>query len=105
MGPEHISAGPLYGNARICRSPILNSMPAGHEPEPAEGYVHICGASLHDPVNSIIIPAYNEHLSVGSVVTEVYQTLAGHGMPGEVIVVDDGSRDDTGRAAQRAGPA
>src|ERR1044071_2767418 len=57
---------------------------------------------MSQPV-SVIIPAYNEHLSVGSVVEEVLQTLKLHALPGEVIVVDDGSRDDTGKAAQRAG--
>lgn len=51
---------------------------------------------------SIIIPAFNEHLSVGSVVAEVLHTLEDQGVPGEVIVVDDGSSDDTGKAALRA---
>ena len=57
---------------------------------------------MKEPV-SIIIPAYNEHLGVASVVTDVLNVLDEHSIPGEVIVVDDGSRDGTGDAARRAG--
>jgi glycosyltransferase involved in cell wall biosynthesis len=57
---------------------------------------------MKEPV-SIIIPAYNEHLAVGAVVREVIDTLEEHRIHGEVIVVDDGSADGTGLAAQRAG--
>jgi glycosyltransferase involved in cell wall biosynthesis len=57
---------------------------------------------MREPV-SIIIPAYNEHLAVGAVVHEVLETLAAHRIPGEVVVVDDGSRDGTGEAAHNAG--
>ena len=52
---------------------------------------------------SVIIPAFNEHLGVAGVVREVIDALAEHNIPGEVIVVDDGSVDGTGQAAQRAG--
>jgi len=52
---------------------------------------------------SVIIPAFNEHLGVAGVVREVIDALAEHDIPGEVIVVDDGSVDGTGQAAQRAG--
>src|SRR5262245_1343185 len=57
---------------------------------------------MREPV-SIIIPAFNEHLGVAGVVRDVIETLDEHHIPGEVIVVDDGSTDGTGRAAQRAG--
>jgi glycosyltransferase involved in cell wall biosynthesis len=57
---------------------------------------------MKEPV-SIIIPAFNEHLAVGSVVREVLDTLEANQIPGEVIVVDDGSSDGTGEAAYRSG--
>jgi glycosyltransferase involved in cell wall biosynthesis len=59
-------------------------------------------ATPPEPV-SIIIPAFNEHLSVGAVVEDVLRTLAENDIPGEVIVVDDGSSDGTGETAYRAG--
>jgi glycosyltransferase involved in cell wall biosynthesis len=52
---------------------------------------------------SIIIPAFNEHLGVAGVVREVIETLDEHRISGEVIVVDDGSIDGTGKTAQQAG--
>ena len=47
----------------------------------------------------IAIPAYNEQASIGAVIAE----LAGHHPLEHVIVVDDGSRDDTSQIAQAAG--
>jgi glycosyltransferase involved in cell wall biosynthesis len=45
----------------------------------------------------VVIPAWNEEASVGSVVAEV--RAAGH----DVLVVDDGSTDETAARAERAG--
>jgi glycosyltransferase involved in cell wall biosynthesis len=53
-----------------------------------------------DPVNiSIVIPAFNEADIIGQVVT----ALAGTASWREIIVVDDGSTDDTGGIAEAAG--
>jgi glycosyltransferase involved in cell wall biosynthesis len=52
---------------------------------------------------SIIIPAYNEEEGVGPVVRELNELFRAHGMNGEVLVVDDGSTDQTGRMAALAG--
>lgn len=49
----------------------------------------------------IIIPAWNEAGSIGDVVREVRGELPG----ADVLVVDDGSTDETGRIARRAGAA
>jgi glycosyltransferase involved in cell wall biosynthesis len=48
---------------------------------------------------SIIIPAYNEFQAIGHVVSQVRDLYPAS----EVIVVDDGSTDDTASAAQKAG--
>lgn len=45
----------------------------------------------------VIVPAYNEELMIGAVVEQ----LRAHGH--EVLVVDDGSRDETARRAREAG--
>lgn len=44
---------------------------------------------------SVIIPAYNEGESVGAVVDEVGWVLGAAGIDHEIIVVDDGSTDNT----------
>ena len=48
---------------------------------------------------SVVIPAYNEGPAIGQVVS----ALAAAGPWHEVIVVDDGSTDDTGARAAAAG--
>lgn len=52
---------------------------------------------------SIVIPAFDEEHGVGPVVSELRQVLAEHGVTGEIIVVDDGSKDRTAQAAASAG--
>ncbi len=48
---------------------------------------------------SIVVPAFNEGPSIGSVVTALRSAAPWH----EVLVVDDGSTDGTGQAARDAG--
>src|SRR5918997_1146264 len=48
---------------------------------------------------TIVVPAFNEGASIGQVVSELRAVADWH----EVLVVDDGSTDGTGRAAQDAG--
>jgi glycosyltransferase involved in cell wall biosynthesis len=57
---------------------------------------------MSDPV-SVVIPAFNEEHGVGPVIRELLDILAKSGVPGEVIVVDDGSSDATAQAAASAG--
>ena len=49
----------------------------------------------------VVIPAFNEELSVGRVVREVHEKVPG----ATCLVVNDGSRDDTAESARTAGAA
>lgn len=61
----------------------------------------------HDPFMeaglSIVIPAYNEAESVGKVIQDLLTTLKETKWPFEILVVDDGSSDDTRWQAEAAG--
>lgn len=46
------------------------------------------------PYLSVVIPAYNEELRIGITLEKVRQYLVTRNFPCELIVVDDGSRDD-----------
>jgi polyisoprenyl-phosphate glycosyltransferase len=53
---------------------------------------------------SVVIPALNEQDEIGRTVTRLQQVLSGSGIDNfEVIVVDDGSRDETALRAEAAG--
>ncbi len=57
---------------------------------------------MNEPV-TVIIPAYNEESGIGGVIEELKAVLAQSRIPHEIIVVDDGSTDQTFSAAQRSG--
>lgn len=44
---------------------------------------------------SIVIPAYNEHQSLPELIEKITRSLKPHTLTYEIIVVDDGSNDDT----------
>jgi hypothetical protein len=52
---------------------------------------------------SIIMPCLNESASVGTSVLKAERWLRDHGVQGEVIVVDNGSEDDSAAVAEAAG--
>jgi dolichyl-phosphate beta-glucosyltransferase len=47
------------------------------------------------PDCSIVIPAYNERLRIGQTLERVLECVHSHGWNAEVLVVNDGSRDNT----------
>src|SRR3954454_2238871 len=55
-----------------------------------------------DPYLSLVIPAYNEQENVPTLLERVSAALAQAGRPFEVIIVDDGSTDDTPRLLAEA---
>ena len=54
--------------------------------------------SLSPPVVHVVIPAFNEELSIGKVIAEIPRALVS-----EIIVVNNASRDDTAGRARDAG--
>lgn len=52
---------------------------------------------------SVVIPAYNEENAVAQTVHEVREALEGAGIEHEIIVVDDGSEDNTRAEALKTG--
>jgi dolichyl-phosphate beta-glucosyltransferase len=53
-----------------------------------------------EPKYSIVIPAYNESARLGATLEKVLAYVHGHGWDAEVIVVNDGSRDNTAEIVQ-----
>jgi glycosyltransferase involved in cell wall biosynthesis len=54
---------------------------------------------------SIVMPAHNEEEGIASTVRELREVMDGSGRDYELLVVDDGSTDDTARLAQESGAA
>lgn len=52
---------------------------------------------------SIVIPAYNEELAVSQTIQEIQETFENTDIIPEIIIVDDGSKDQTARKAKMAG--
>lgn len=54
------------------------------------------------PDVSIVIPAYNESERLGTPLKTILEFVSNNGINAEVVVVDDGSSDDTAKVAERA---
>jgi glycosyltransferase involved in cell wall biosynthesis len=54
---------------------------------------------MQNSVISVVIPAYNEEETIGDIISSTISTMESLKMPYEIIVVDDGSNDNTGRIA------
>jgi glycosyltransferase involved in cell wall biosynthesis len=52
---------------------------------------------------SIVIPAYNEGQAIGETLTDLFSVIGESARQYEVIVVDDGSADNTGDIAEKGG--
>jgi glycosyltransferase involved in cell wall biosynthesis len=58
---------------------------------------------LSEPLVSVVIPCLNEAANIERCVTAAREALAAMGVPGEVVVADNDSEDDSAALAQRAG--
>lgn len=52
---------------------------------------------------SVVLPAFNEREIIGSALSELKDLVHRHGLEADIIVVDDGSTDDTSEIALQAG--
>src|SRR5882672_11440482 len=52
---------------------------------------------------SVVVPAFNEGAAIGETLAALSKTLTSLERPTEVVVVDDGSTDDTAAVARAAG--
>jgi glycosyltransferase involved in cell wall biosynthesis len=53
---------------------------------------------------SVVVPAYDEEHRIGGSIDRVLSWSAERGVPLEIIVVDDGSRDGTARLVESYAP-
>lgn len=67
-----------------------DASPAGEAPSLDQGF-------------TVVIPALNEGAAVAQIVRRVRETMESTGEPFEIIVVDDGSTDNTAQEARNAG--
>ena len=59
--------------------------------------------SIPSPKVSVVVPAYNEEDIIGDIIERITDTLTKTEYSFEVIVIDDGSTDETGIYAEEAG--
>src|SRR5476651_259189 len=57
--------------------------------------------SMSHPQLSIVIPAYNESARIEATLGRVMSCVEAEGWDAEVLVVDDGSKDDTAAIVER----
>jgi glycosyltransferase involved in cell wall biosynthesis len=58
---------------------------------------------LHVPLVSVVIPCLNESENIEACVTAAHTALRAMDVPGEVVVADNNSEDDSAQLAERAG--
>ena len=62
----------------------------------------LTGPAVHDVELSVVVPAYNEALSIGTLIEQLDTVLAALGASSEIVIVDDGSADGTWAALRDA---
>ena len=58
---------------------------------------------VEEPVVSVVIPCLNEAENIEACVTAALEAIVRMGVPGEVVVADNDSEDDSARLAEQAG--
>src|SRR5262245_35547172 len=81
---------PRAVEGRVSMTAGLDAMAMGAEPSAAPSSA---SPSPSRPSLSLVVPCFNEEENVMELVEECFRVLRGTGMPFEMVVVDDGSRD------------
>lgn len=58
--------------------------------------------AAEEPYLSVVVPAFNEELRIGSTLEQICKYLSGQPYSWEIVLVDDGSQDDTITVARRS---
>jgi glycosyltransferase involved in cell wall biosynthesis len=74
-----------------------------HRPSGPAAYPSSEARKAAYPFISVVMPCLNEEETVATCVTKAISWLDGRGLAGEVLVVDNGSIDDSARLAEAAG--
>src|SRR6185437_6180219 len=94
--------GTLSGNCRRWR-PLRDGEPMTAPPTPPQRSPELPPLARYRSAVSIVIPAFNEGAHVAAQVGDVARIMDASGWDYEIIVVDDGSADDTAQRAAEAG--
>ena len=57
---------------------------------------------MNDRQLCVVLPAFNESAGLEHLLNRIYESLGALGLDYEIVVVDDGSEDDTASIAERA---
>jgi glycosyltransferase involved in cell wall biosynthesis len=57
--------------------------------------------SSASPTLSVVVPCFNEEKNLSVLVNRINQAMGSAGIPGEIVLVNDGSRDGTGALADQ----
>ncbi len=79
---------------------IVDSPAAAVDPSPAARRAPVVPEALRGNF-TVLVPAFDEVDNIPALFAELRATFARHGLDGEIVLVDDGSRDGTYEAALR----
>ena len=71
-------------------------------PATADFETAVANPAVMQPTIRVALPAYNEAESLLPLLESLHATLSLAGLPHEIVVVDDGSKDDTALIASQA---
>jgi glycosyltransferase involved in cell wall biosynthesis len=83
--------------------PMNPDRPASPSQDEADGGSHRGRSSANSLELSVVMPCLDESDTLATCIEKALRAMAEHGISGEVVVADNGSRDDSIEIARRAG--